>query len=62
VHELWTTKDIVSIQGRVGRRGETRKSFSLSLEMRVWITVNLEKTMAGEEVLTPLPPTPLYEF
>jgi len=39
-----------------GGGGGTRKSFSLSLEMRVWITVNLKKTMAGEEALTPLFP------
>jgi len=37
-----------------GGGGGTRKSFSLSPEMRVWITVNLKKTMAGEEALTPL--------
>lgn len=36
-------KTLFPYKDALGRRGETRKSFSLSLEMRVWITVNLKK-------------------
>jgi len=51
---LFPYKDALGRGG--GGGGETRKSFSLSLEMRVWITVNWKKTMAGEEILTPFFP------